>query len=404
MNYKKNGLYIENISIQRIAKKFGTPSYCYSLNKLKLNIRNFKKYFRSINPLLCFSVKSNSNLQILKEINKMGMGADVVSKGELIMALKSGISPKKIVFSGVGKTFDELKFAINKNILLINSESESEINQIEKISKIKRKKIDIGVRLNPNIDSKTLKKISTGKKEDKFGLTEINFLKAINKFKNSKYLNIRCLSVHIGSQITDHKPYAKMLKVIGSVIKKSNHNFDFVDLGGGMGIKYNKETKKLDYKKYNSIIKNFLNKYRTKIIFEPGRSIIGDTALLLTRVLYIKKTRKINFVILDAAMNDLMRPALYGSRHEIMASIKSKKMIIKKHEFVGPICEATDKFLSVPKFQTLREKDILAICDVGAYGMVLSSNYNLRTKPSEILINQSSSKIITKRQKLNNII
>ena len=404
MNYKKNSLYIENISIQRIAKKFGTPAYCYSLNKLKLNIRNFKKYFISINPLLCFSVKSNSNFQILKEINKMGMGADVVSKGELIMALKTGISPKKIVFSGVGKTFDELKFAIDKNILLINSESESEINQIEKISKIKKKKIDIGVRLNPNIDSKTLKKISTGKKEDKFGLTEINFLKAINKFKNSKYLNIRCLSVHIGSQITDHKPYAKMLKVIGSVIKKSNHNFDFVDLGGGMGIKYNKETKKLDYKKYNSIIKNFLKKYRTKIIFEPGRSIIGDTALLLTRVLYIKKTSKINFVILDAAMNDLMRPALYGSRHEIMASIKSKKMIIKKHEFVGPICETTDKFLSVPKFQTLREKDILAICDVGAYGMVLSSNYNLRTKPSEILINQSSSKIITKRQKLNNII
>ena len=404
MNYKKNSLYIENISIQRIAKKFGTPAYCYSLNKLKLNIRNFKKYFISINPLLCFSVKSNSNFQILKEINKMGMGADVVSKGELIMALKSGIIPKKIVFSGVGKTFDELKFAIDKNILLINSESESEINQIEKISKIKKKKIDIGVRLNPNIDSKTLKKISTGKKEDKFGLTEINFLKAINKFKNSKYLNIRCLSVHIGSQITDHKPYAKMLKVIGSVIKKSNHNFDFVDLGGGMGIKYNKETKKLDYKKYNSIIKNFLNKYRSKIIFEPGRSIIGDTALLLTRVLYIKKTRKINFVILDAAMNDLMRPALYGSRHEIMASIKNKKMIRKKHEFVGPICETTDKFLSVSKFQTLREKDILAICDVGAYGMVLSSNYNLRTKPSEILINQSSSKIITKRQKLNNII
>ena len=404
MNYKKNSLFIENISIQKIAKKFGTPSYCYSLNKLKLNIRNFKKYFRPINPLLCFSVKSNSNLQILKEINKMDMGADVVSKGELMIALKAGINPKKIVFSGVGKTFDELKFAIDKNILLINSESESEINQIDKISKIKKKNIDIGVRLNPNIDSKTLKKISTGKKEDKFGLTEINFLKAINKFKNSKNLNIRCLSVHIGSQITDHKPYAKMLKVVRSVIKKTNHNFDYVDLGGGMGIKYNKETKKLDYKKYNSIIKNFLNKYRTKIIFEPGRSIIGDTALLLTRVLYIKKTSKINFVILDAAMNDLMRPALYGSKHEIIASIKSKKMIRKKHEFVGPICETTDKFLSVPKFQTLREKDILAICDVGAYGMVLSSNYNLRTKPSELLIHQSSSKIITKRQKLINII
>ena len=404
MNYKKNNLYIENISTQKIAKKFGTPSYCYSLNKLKFNIRNFNKYFRSINPLLCFSVKSNSNLQILKEIKKMNMGADVVSKGELMMALKAGINPKKIVFSGVGKTFDELKFAINKNILLINSESESEINQIEKISKIKNKKIDIGIRLNPNIDSKTLRKISTGKKEDKFGLTETNFLKAINKFKNSKNLNIRCLSVHIGSQITDYKPYAKMLKVVRSVIKKSNHNFDFVDLGGGMGIKYNKETKKLDYKKYNSILKNFLNNYRTKIIFEPGRSIIGDTALLLTKVLYIKKTNKINFVILDTAMNDLMRPALYGAKHKIIASIKNKKMIRKKHEFVGPICETTDKFLSVSKFQTLKEKDILTICDVGAYGMVLSSNYNLRTKPSEILINKSSLKIITKRQKLNNII
>ena len=404
MNYKKNNLYIENIPAQKIAKKFGTPSYCYSLNKLKFNIRNFNKYFRSINPLLCFSVKSNSNLQILKEIKKMDMGADVVSKGELMMALKAGINPKKIVFSGVGKTFDELKFAINKNILLINSESESEINQIEKISKIKNKKIDIGIRLNPNIDSRTLKKISTGKKEDKFGLTETNFLKAINKFKNSKNLNIRCLSVHIGSQITDYKPYAKMLKVVRSVIKKSNHNFDFVDLGGGMGIKYNKETKKLDYKKYNSILKNFLNNYRTKIIFEPGRSIIGDTALLLTKVLYIKKTNKINFVILDTAMNDLMRPALYGAKHKIIASIKNKKMIRKKHEFVGPICETTDKFLSVSKFQTLKEKDILTICDVGAYGMVLSSNYNLRTKPSEILINKSSLKIITKRQKLNNII
>jgi len=404
MNYKKNSLYIENISIQRIAKKFGTPAYCYSLNKLKLNIRNFKKYFISINPLLCFSVKSNSNFQILKEINKMGMGADVVSKGELIMALKSGISPKKIVFSGVGKTFDELKFAIDKNILLINSESESEINQIEKISKIKKKKIDIGVRLNPNIDSKTLKKISTGKKEDKFGLTEINFLKAINKFKNSKYLNIRCLSVHIGSQITDHKPYAKMLKVIGSVIKKSNHNFDFVDLGGGMGIKYNKETKKLDYKKYNSIIKNFLKKYRTKIIFEPGRSIIGDTALLLTRVLYIKKTSKINFVILDAAMNDLMRPALYGANHRIIPEIKKSKKSKKTYEFVGPICESTDKFLTLKNFQKLNEKDLIIICDVGAYGMSLSSNYNVRPKPIEILIKGSKISIIKKRQKLIDLI
>ena len=195
-----------------------------------------------------------------------------------------------------------------------------------------------------------------------------------------------------------------MLKVIRSVINQCNHNFDFIDLGGGMGIKYSKQTKNLDYKKYNKIIKNFVKNYKTKIIFEPGRSIIGNTAVLLTKILYIKKTNNINFVILDAAMNDLIRPALYGATHQIVASIKNKKIVKKKHEFVGPICETTDKFLSVKKFQKLNEKDILSICDVGAYGMVLSSNYNLRTKPSEILINKSSLKIIRKRQKLNNII
>ena len=404
MNYKKNNLYIENVSVQKIVNKFGTPSYCYSLNKLKMNITRFKKKFNSIEPLLCFSVKSNSNLQILKEIKKMGMGADVVSKGELVMALKAGIKNNKIVFSGVGKTYEELKFAIKKNILLINAESESEIKQIEKIAKNKRKKVNLGLRLNPNIDSKTHKKISTGKKEDKFGLTENNFLKVVKKFKNSKNLNISCLSVHIGSQITDYRPYEKMLRVVKSVVKKSNHFFDYIDLGGGMGIKYNNNSKELNYNKYNSILKKFLKNYKTKIIFEPGRSIIGDTALLLTKVLYIKKTNNINFIILDSGMNDLMRPALYDSSHEIIASKKNKKIVKKIHEFVGPICETTDKFSTVNKFQNINEKDILAICDVGAYGMVLSSNYNLRTKPSEILIDKSSLRLITKRQKLINII
>ena len=404
MNYRNNNLYIENVSVQKIVKKFGTPSYCYSLEKIKSNIRNFKKNFRSFNPLLCFAVKSNSNIKILKEIKKMGMGADVVSKGELLLALKAGINSKKIVFSGVGKSQEEIKLAINKNILLINAESESEIDLIQKIAKIKNKKINIGIRLNPNIDSRSIRKISTGKRNDKFGLTEKNFLKIIKKYKTSNNLNIKCLSVHIGSQITSYKPYEKMLKVIKSVIKKSNYSFDFIDLGGGMGIRYNNDTKIFNYNKYNLIIKKFLTNHKSKIIFEPGRSIIGDTALLLTKVLYIKKTSKINFVILDAAMNDFMRPALYDATHKIIPINKNKKTIKKKYEFVGPICETTDKFLSISKFQVLNEGDYLAICDVGAYGMVLSSNYNLRTKPSEILINKSLSKIIKKRQKLINII
>ena len=257
MNYRNNNLYIENVSVQKIIKKFGTPSYCYSLNKIKSNIQNFKKNFRSINPLLCFAVKSNSNIQILKEIKKMGIGADVVSKGELMAALKAGIAPNKIVFSGIGKTFDEIKYAVENNILLINAESESEVREIEKISRIKKKVTNIGLRLNPNIDAKTLKEISTGKYEDKFGITELILLKILKKFRNSKYLNISCLSVHIGSQITDYRPYIKMVNVLSKLIKKSKHKFDYVDLGGGMGIKYEHKTKKLNYKKYEKKFKNF---------------------------------------------------------------------------------------------------------------------------------------------------
>ena len=404
MRYKKNKLYIDNVFTNKIVKKFNTPLYCYSLNKLKFNIKKFKENFKSINPLICFAVKSNSNIKILREIKKYGLGADVVSMGELKRALNAGIKTNKIVFSGVGKAYEELKFAIEKNILLINSETESEILQIEKIAKLKKKKINIGIRLNPNIDAMTIKKISTGKKENKFGLTESSFLRIINKYKNSSYLNIKCLSVHIGSQITNHIPYGKMLSVVNKVIKKSNHNFEYIDLGGGMGISYNKNSKKLNYKKYNNLIKKFLYKKKSKIIFEPGRSIVGDTALLLTKVLYIKKTNKINFVILDAGMNDLMRPALYGARHSIIPTIKNSSIKNIKHEFVGPICETSDKFLTLNKFQKLKEDEVLAICDVGAYGMTLSSNYNLRPKPAEIIIDKYSIKMITKRQTLKSIV
>ncbi len=404
MYFKKNKLFIEKVSSLKIAKEFGTPSYCYSLGRLKNNIRNFQKNFKTISPLLCFSVKSNSNLQILKEIKKLGMGADVVSKGEMLQALKAGISTKKIVFSGVGKKTDELEFAIKKKILLINAESESEIFEIERLAKLKKTIVNIGIRLNPNIDAKTLKKISTGKHEDKFGLTEKAFLNVLNYFKNSNFVKIKCLSVHIGSQITDYKPYLKMINVLDKIIKKSKHLFEYIDLGGGMGIQYEKKTRLFNYKKYNEIISNFLKKHKVKIIFEPGRSIIANCAVLLTQVIYIKNTSKKRFVILDAAMNDLMRPALYGSYHNIIPLIKSNKKNKKIHDFVGPICETTDKFLSVKGFQKINEKEYVAISDVGAYGMSLSSNYNLRPKASEIMIEKKSFKVILKRQKLSNII
>ena len=399
MKYINNKLTIEKINLQSISNKYGTPAYCYSYSKLKENINNFKNNFKSFSPLICFSVKSNSNAKIIREIKRFGLGADVVSKGELILALKAGIDPSKIVFSGVGKTTEEIKFAIEKKILLINAESKSEIAEINRIAKIKNKIVSIGIRLNPNTDAKTLSQISTGKKENKFGVNNKIFFELVNYCKNSKYINLKCLSVHIGSQILDHKPYEKMLMVVSSIIKKTKHRFDFVDLGGGMGISYNKNIKKLNYKKYNSAIKSFLIKHNTKIIFEPGRSIVGNTGTLISKVIYIKNSGGKKFIILDAAMNDLMRPALYGAFHKILPVKKSNRVSKNIYEFVGPICESTDKFITLKKFQKLKEKDLVVICDVGAYGMSLSSNYNLRPKPIELLIKEKKVQVIKNRQK-----
>ena len=236
MKYINKSLTIEKVKAQDIAKKFGTPIYCYSYKQLKDNINTFKKSFKSFSPLICFAIKSNTNVGLIREIKKFGLGADVVSIGELMMALKAGINPKKIVFSGVGKTSNEISYAIDKKILLINAESKSEINEIERIAKSKQKIVNIGIRLNPNTDAKTLKQISTGKKENKFGVDEKTFFSIVNYSKLSKNINLKCLSVHIGSQILDHRPYEKMLKVLDKAIRKSNFKFEFIDLGGGMGI------------------------------------------------------------------------------------------------------------------------------------------------------------------------
>jgi len=404
MKYKKKDLIIDGFRPEILARKYSTPIYCYSLKKIRENIAQFKKNFKRINPLICFAVKANSNKVLIREIGKLGLGADVVSIGELMKALKSGIRADKIVFSGVGKTTEEINFAIEKKILLINAESKSEILEIEKIASKKKRAVDVGLRLNPNTDAKTLSQISTGKKENKFGVSEKNFYKIVEYIKKSKFLRLKCLSVHIGSQILDYKPYKRMLKVVERVISKTNFKFKYIDLGGGMGIDYEKNNKKLNFFEYAKNIQKFLKKNNSKIIFEPGRSIIANAGYLISKVIYIKEGDQKDFIIIDAAMNDLMRPALYNAKHQIMSvkknNIKSKKV----YEFVGPVCESTDKFLTVKKFQKLNEKDLIIICDVGAYGMSLSSNYNLRPKPIELLIAKSKIKIISKRQSLKELV
>ena len=402
--YIKNSLFAENLSVNNILKKNKTPFYLYSQKQLKENFISFYKSFEKVNPLICYSVKSNANLTILKMLAKLGSGADVVSGGELLKVLRCGIKPSKIVFSGVGKTEEELVLAIKKNILLINVESESEAKLIDKISKKFKRKTSIGVRLNPDIEAYTHKKISTGKAENKFGLSKKSLITFCNNIKDLKYLKLDAISVHIGSQILNDNPYKKTLNLLKNIIKKINLKIKYVDLGGGFGIAYQKKDISIKLNNYSKLVEKFRKKLNCKIIFEPGRSIVGNTGILVSKVLYIKKSEKKSFIILDAGMNDFMRPALYDAIHDIVPINR----VSKKHkgliEFVGPICESTCKFVNYKNYQKIFENDFVAITNVGAYGSTLSSNYNTKPLIAEILVTKKKVKVIKKKQDLLKLI
>jgi len=404
IKFKKNNLCIENLAGSVLLKKYKTPFYCYSLSQLKNNFNIFRNAFKSTKPLICFSLKSNSNITLLKELKKMGSGADVVSVGELLKATKAGINAKKIVFSGVGKTEDEIKIAIKKRILLINIESENEADLTNNISKKVSRITSVGIRLNPNVTGKTNKKISTGGRNDKFGLNYNDCINLCKKIKKMKNLKLEGISVHIGSQIIDINPFRQVLKIINKIISKTKINFNFIDLGGGMGISYSDKGKKFNLNKYAKIVNKFAKDKNTKIIFEPGRFIVGNTSILISKVIYIKKGNNKNFIILDAGMNNLMRPALYGANHKIVPLKKNNKRFSKNIEFVGPICESSDTFLKQKGFSKVKEGDCVAITDVGAYGMSLTSNYNTRPLIAEVMISGSKHKLIRKRQSLENLI
>ena len=404
LRYVGNNLFVEKLSIKNILKKNKTPFYIYSESQIAFNFLKFANTFKKTDPLICFAAKSNSNLNILRVLGKLGAGADVVSGGELLKALKAGIRPNKIVFSGVGKTEEELKIAINKKILLINCESESEAKLVNNLAKKLRKKVSIGFRLNPNVDAKTHKNISTGKAENKFGLSIKNFkvfLKTVKTFKNVK---LEALSVHIGSQILNDTPFRKTLNVMSKLIKELKLNLKYVDLGGGFGINYTDKEKPINLSKYSKLVNNFSKKLNCKIIFEPGRSIIGNTGLLISKIQFIKKGANKNFIILDAGMNDFMRPALYEAFHKIIPISKKSSRMKGKIEFVGPICETTCKFGVYKNYPKINENEFVAITNVGAYGSSLSSNYNTRPLVAEILINKNKLRYIRKKQNLLKLI
>ena len=407
LKFKTKKLYLNNIKLENIIKKKETPFYIYSFDQIRQNIRKIKASFRNFKPLICYAIKANSNLSILKELKKNNLGADVVSIGELKLALKAGINPKKIVFSGVGKTDKEIKFAIQKNILSINAESKNEVKLINNISKNLNKITNIGVRINPNIKAKTNRKIATGNKVNKFGISVLEFLEIIKSKNDYQNINIFLLSVHIGSQIKDIKVYKKVLILISEILiklRRLKHSITYVDFGGGMGIPYFKNDKKFDFKKFGLEVGKFYKKEKIEIIFEIGRFITGNCGHIISRVIYVKKIKDRYFIIIDTGMNDMARSAIYDAFHEILPLQKNTKKFSKKVEFVGPICESSDTFGVYKNYSFLKEGDYVCITNCGAYGRTLSSNYNMRPLIEEVVLSNKKFKTVRLRQKIEDLI
>ena len=402
---KNDGKFsIENVLVEDIIKKFSTPSYVYSKKIILDNYLNFKKQFEDMNHLICFAVKSNSNIAILNLLVNNGAGFDIVSGGELQRVIAAKGDPKKVVFSGVGKSQEDIELAIKHDILTFNVESEAELYRIQNTAKKLNKKASISIRVNPDVDPKTHPYISTGLKNNKFGVDEQN---AISMYKIAKELDaieIKGIDCHIGSQITELQPFEDSIKKLLALIdylKSIDILIEHIDIGGGIGIQYSEETPPT-FVDYGKTVKNILKERDLKIIFEPGRALIGKAGILLTEVEYIKNSSEKNFLIVNAAMNDLMRPSLYEAFHEII-NLSPSDSEKKNYDIVGPVCETGD-FLGKGRLISAEENNILAVLDVGAYGMSMSSNYNSRPKAAEILVDDNKFYLIRNRENFADLI
>ena len=406
-SYKNKNLHCENINLIELSKKVGSPFYCYSSKILESKYSELTDAFKEEDLLVCFSLKANSNQSIIKTFSSLGSGADVVSIGELKRALKAKIPPNKIVFSGVGKNTDEIIFAIKNKILMINVESISELKQISTQAANLNMIAPISLRVNPDIEAGGNEKISTGKKQDKFGISIKEAIDVYELASNLDNIEIKGIDVHIGSQINDLEPFEKTFNSIVETITKlkdKNIDIDIIDIGGGIGINYTDE-KALNIKDYAALVSKKLGSLNKKIIIEPGRFLTAESGILVTKIIYIKENESKKFIIVDAAMNDFIRPSLYGSLHNALPIIENdKERPIESYDVVGPICETGDFFIKDFKTSQLLERDFIAITNVGAYGSVLSSNYNSRPSIAEIIIKDDSYSVIKKRQDIEEMI
>ncbi|MBW1694549.1 MAG: diaminopimelate decarboxylase [Deltaproteobacteria bacterium] len=403
--YRDHELYCENIPVRTIAEKVGTPFFLYSHATLKRHFLIFDSAFEGLKKLVCFSAKANSNLAILKLFANLGGGLDIVSGGELYRGLKAGFSPERIVYSGVGKRVDEIDYALGTGILMFNVESLEELKLIDKRAGLLKKKAPVAVRVNPDVDPKTHPYISTGLEKNKFGIDTVSAIKGYqmaNELENVEIIGIDC---HIGSQITDAKPFQEALaslKMLVDEIKKMGIDIRYLDMGGGLGITYDDESPPHP-REYAKVIVESLKGTDLHLILEPGRVIVGNAGILVTRVLFRKSGPTKEFVIADAGMNDLMRPTLYNAFHAIQpVSATDDRMITA--DVVGPICESSD-FLAIDRqIPNVGQGDLLAVMSAGAYGFVMSSNYCSRPKAAEIMVKDDQFYVIKKRQDYEDLV
>ena len=386
-HYKDEDLYCEEVPVAEIADAVGTPFYLYSHATLKQHFKAFSDAFGDIRHLICFSMKSNSNLAVLKLFALEGGGVDIVSGGELFRALRAGIDPQKIVYSGVGKRIEDLEYALRAGILMFNLESSQEITVLNGVAERLKKKATIAIRINPDIDPRTHPYVSTGLKENKFGIEIERSLGDYTLAASLPHLRVAGVSCHIGSQLTQLSPFVDALNRLKEHIKKLNKMgivIEFLDLGGGLGITYDKE-KPPHPKEYAVAIKRELNMPDLTLILEPGRVIVGNAGILVAKVLYTKATKEKRFIIVDAAMNDLIRPSLYGSFHGIQpVKVKGRKKV--KADIVGPICESGDFLAKDREMESFEPGETIAVMSAGAYGFSMSSNYNSRPRVAEVMV------------------
>ncbi|HYB19625.1 MAG TPA: diaminopimelate decarboxylase [Thermodesulfobacteriota bacterium] len=403
--YKGYDLYCEDFPIQTIAKEVGTPFYLYSLNTLENHFRAFQSAFSKVDHLVCFSAKANSNIAILRIFTRMGAGVDVVSGGELFRAMKAGARPERIVYSGVGKRLDEIEYALELPILMFNVESSQELVTMDRIAGRMGTKAPVALRVNPDVDPRTHPYISTGMKRNKFG---INIQKSLDEYRLAHTLpNVRVIGVscHIGSQLTEVDPFVDAVQRIKELVQKlrdEGMNIRYLDMGGGLGITYNEEEPPHPME-YAQALLNELRGIDCTLILEPGRVIVGNAGILVTRVLYTKAGDEKNFIIVDAAMNDLIRPSLYGSYQRIQPVHQVDRGEVLA-DVVGPICESGDFLAKDRKLPNMEQGDLLAVMSAGAYGFSMSSNYNSRPRAAEVLVARDKFYVIRQREDFDDLI